>query len=905
MRVRLNSRKLAEIIAQSPMTQNRWAQKLSLSRGHLSDLINGRHVYPSPRTREKLLRGLGVEFEELFTIEMPAGASSPEEPPGWSISLPTVDFSNTGTVMTSLFWDIRNALRGLIRKPAYSLMVFLTLSLGLGLNATVFTLVSGILLRSLPFPEAQRIVVLYRTGDTEADVSIPDGEDLRKNVSSFQQLSLFIPYRQFDLVGEGDPVALPGSGVDQEFFSVMGVNPLLGRFPSPQENQPNGPKVVVIGAGLWERRFGSSADVIGKVLSLNEQRFTIIGVAPRELGMITPVELWLPLSLVAGFGLDNRGTNNLEALARLRPEASLQAANQELDQITRRLAEMYPTTNRTKILEAAPLQEYMVRDYKVSLLLLQASVFLVLLIVCVNLASLQLVRSTGRQGETALRLALGGTRFHLLTRPLTEVLALGGAGVVGAMLLSRLGVPLLLTLAPVQLPLFEQLVPDGRVFWFSALSALLVSVIVGLAPALLASKLPPAELLRGGLTRATTRKRHRLLLDSVVVAEVALAFLLVVGAGLLIRTLGALQDVQLGFETHDRLVASLSLPQSRYNEIGKQTNAFQGMLEQLDAQPGIESAAFVIGAPLAQYGSIGNRVRRRDRPDIPPGETPGARLRPVLGPYFATVGIRLLQGRNFQVGDREGSPPVAIVNQQAAERFWPDQNPIGQEIALGAQGPARWMEVVGVVSDVRGASLASDDSIAVYTPYRQRDQEWQAFGSLVIKCSPNVKGIEDEVKTAIWAVDPALPIPSIVTMDQLQTDAMAREFFLSRLLGIFALIAILVALQGVYAVLSFRVSQQRHEIGIRKALGASEFRVLWLIVSRGLLIILLGLGVGMLGAGGLSNLLNGLLYQVSPHDLETYSIAFAGMILASLLALAVPALRASRLSTVRILQAEG
>ncbi len=425
MRVRLNHKKLAEIIARSPLSQNRWAQKLSLSRGHLSDLINGRHVYPSPRTRHKILQGLGVEFDELFTLEMPRERSITREADSALLFSPP-GVNRQGNAMIFILWEIRKALRGLTRQPLFAVTVFSTLALGLGLNATVFTLINGMLLEPLPFPGAERIVVLTRPGDSEADVSILDGRDLREGVAALESLALFIPFRQYDLVGDGEPILLPGTPIEKDYFEVLGIVPVAGRFPSLEEHRPSGPAVAVMSDGLWERVFARSAQAIGASLTLSESPYTIIGVAPPEIALLTQSDLWIPIAKAAPETLNQRGTNNLEAIARLLPDASLETAVVQIDQISRSLAEAYPTSNRSKILTAVPLQEFMVQNFRSSLWLLQAAVVLVLLIICVNLASLQLVRSTRQQSETALRLALGGTRANLIVRPLTEALTPGG-----------------------------------------------------------------------------------------------------------------------------------------------------------------------------------------------------------------------------------------------------------------------------------------------------------------------------------------------------------------------------------------------------------------------------------------------------------------------------------------------
>lgn len=938
MKVRLKHQKLGRIIATSSMSQNRWALKLGLSRGHLSDLVNGRHLYPSARTRRKLLQRLDLEFDELFEIELPEPQGKAKQTRGRSPAGGKLDsagsgpaarghhvpsdgllldrpFSNSVLGTTSpgegagsmTFSQFRQSLRSAFTSATFALGVILTLALGIGCNTAIFSVISGVLLHPLHFPEAQQLMLLSRTGDTEADLSVPDGVDLRSRSTAFQDIALFLPFWQFDLVQKGRPERLIGSVVEPRIFKILGTRPLRGRVLREADNRPGAERVVVIGSGLWKRRFGRDPGIVGRKLILNDHPVTIVGVVASETDFLQEgVQLWTPVEAETPDFEKTRGSNNFEAIGRLKPGVSVSQASTQLEAITQRLAGEYPKTNQGKILQAVPLREWIVGSVRPFLLLLLGAVGLVLLIVCVNLANLQLVRSTRRAGEIGLRLALGGTRRGVVGQLLIETgILISIGGFLGA-LLADIGTRLLISWAPPQLPRVQEIGLDWRVLLFATGLTVTTLLVVGFLPALQSSNANPASLLRAGMRSLSERSRQRLL-NSFVVAEVALAFVLLVGAGLILRSLVNLQGVDLGFNPSRRLSINLVLPASRYGKLQNQTRAFQQILDRLQALPGVRSAAFVIGAPMRHWGAIGHRLDIKNHPLPEPGKVPSARNRPVLGNYFSTAGIRVIKGRALNGEDTATTQPVAVVNQAFVRQSFPDEDPIGKQIAwrLGSGSEdqkVQWMTIVGVVSDIKIGSLQGPDDPSVYTPYLQRLEGWQRFGTFVLDTRGEQTSLAEAIRQAVWSVDPTVPVPDITSLESLVSAAMARQRYVSWVLGLFSLIALAMALQGVYALLSYIVVQRRGEIGIRMALGARRADVLKLFLGRGLLLALTGIAGGLLGSLALIRFISSLLFGVASTDPLTYTMVGLGLLAAALAACYLPALRASTVDPMRTLR---
>lgn len=809
--------------------------------------------------------------------------------------------------MATLLQDLRLTLRLLVKSPLFTVVVLATLALGIGANTALFSVVNGVLLQALPFEDSDELMFLSRIGATvpEGDLSIPDGVDLRREASSFEEIALFLPSWAFDLTGDGDPERLEGVVAEPHLFAVLGIEPVLGRVFTEADNQPGGERVALISEGFWERRFGRDPDILGQTITLSDHPVTLLGVLPSEADFLEAgVDLWVPVAVETPWALEERGSNNFEGIARLAPEISRTQAAAELRGLTERLAEEYPRTNRSKILEPIPLLDLLVGQVRPALRVLLAAVGLVLLLACINLAGLLLVRSLGRRREIAVRLAVGAGHRRIFRQLLTEgmVLAIlgGAAGVLLAVWLQEL----LLAHVPVDLPRSAEIALDGRVLVFALALTGVTGIAMSLLPAWRILHADHGPLLRGGDPAGAGRDRQRLL-GALVVAEVALACLLLVGSGLLVRTFLNLQSTDLGFETAGVLTANVVLPESRYGTKEPQSAFFRRAVEELQTLPGVMAAASVIGVPLDSGFQIGHSVLLESAPDAPPDQQPGARSRPVVGDFFRTFRIPLVEGRPFTQDDDERGPRVAIVNRTFAEGVWPGETALGKRISwrLGDE-PPEWMTVVGVVEDIAGATPARPDAPAVYTPFLQRRVEWQRFGQLAVRVQGDPATFQKALQEAVWRVDPTVPLTRITSMEERRIQATAQQRFSAQLLGLFSLVALVLAVQGLYGVLAFVVAQRRRELGIRKALGAQRGDLLGLVLGRGAALIGAGLVLGLGGALFTSRLLEGLLFELAPFDPVTYLAAAALLAITAIAASWLPAHRATAVDPRVTLQEE-
>ncbi len=807
--------------------------------------------------------------------------------------------------MASFLRTLRHAGRRLARAPAFTVLTVLTLALGIGANSAIFSVVNGVVLSALPFPDSERLVFLPRQGDTEADVAIPDGRDLRAQTRSFDELALFIPYWAFDLTGGGEPERVIGSVVEPDYFRVLQTRPLLGRVLTDADNIEGGTAVAVISEGFWRRRFGEDPATVGRSVSLSDVPYTIVGIMPSEFDLFTiGTDVWVPVAVATPWALAERGTNNFEAIARLKAGVDLRGSQADITAVSERLAAEYPDTNQAKLLEVVPLRDFITRNARPILWIIFAAVALVLLIACVNVASLILVRATAREAEVAVRMAMGGSRARIAWSTMGEAILLALAGGALGVLVAVWGTDFLVAVGPEGLPRAGEIGLDRNVLGFTLALSLATALLFGFAPAAQAVRRDPAELLNRSGTRSSAGRGRLRFLNGFVISEMALALVLLIGAGLLVRSFLALRSVELGYQPERIITASLVLPESRYGDPEVQDVAFARMVEQLESEPGVEKGAFIIGAPLTGFGQIGNSLAFDDRPPPAPGERPGARIRPVVGDYFATMGVSILRGRAFTPDDRGDALPVAIVNESFAAEFWPDQDPIGKRVATLLTDEPHWLTVVGVAADVRQNSLAGPDVSTLYIPYPQRQMEWARFGTLVARGRGDPAALTDAIKRAVWAVDPTLPFDQIAAMDELISDSVAPQRFTAALLAAFAVIALLIAIQGIYGVLSYSVAQRRAEIGIRMALGASAPDVLRLVLRRGLVLSAIGLAIGLAVAVGLTRLLRGLLFEVTPLDPATYLLVSVTLVGTALLACAVPARRATRVDPLQTLRHE-
>jgi len=802
--------------------------------------------------------------------------------------------------------DLREAARLLRRSPGFATVAILTLGLGIGATTAIFSVVDAVLLRPLPYRDPEQLTFITRDGD----VSIPDGVDWRAASTSYQSIALFLRGWDFDLVGEGEPERLLGNVVEPEFFEVLGVQPLLGRAMVPSDNIVGGPRVALLHHSFWLRRFNGDSAIVGRTLLLSDHPTTVIGVLPPEADFLRlGVDIAVPVGVETPWAMNERGTNNFDAIGRLKPGATLAQGQAELRAITSRLAEEYPRTNGGKIVEPTGLLDFMVGTTRTTLYLVLAAVGLVLLVACVNLAGLLVARATGREAELAVRAALGAGRARVMRQVLTEGLLLGVAGGVLGVVIAWQGTRGLLALIPTDLPRAASAGLDLRILLVALALCVVSGLLAGILPALRLSRTDPATVLAGGRGAAGRGERHRAL-SALVAAEVSLAVVLLVGAGLLGRSFLALSSVPLGFEPEGVLVAGLVLPENRYSTPAPQTQAFNAIVDRLNALPGVDQAAFIVTAPLTPRGGIGNALVFDGRPEIGPDVRTGARSRPVIGDYFGSMRVPIIRGRAFTPADIAGAEGVAIINAELARQFFADRDPIGARIAwrdFGAGSPfaePRWMTIVGVAADVKATTLEEADVRAVYTPYNQRRDGWIRFGDLVLRTRGDPSALSQLLREAVWSVDPTLIPTGIEPMTARAARSSARHRFNALMVGSFALAALVLAMQGIYGIVSFAVGQRRRELGIRTALGARPGAIQGYVLRRHLAPVVVGVAIGMVASTALTRLTASVLYQVSPYDPASFLLSPVGLLVAAIFAAWLPARRAGRTEPVEVLRGE-
>jgi predicted permease len=783
--------------------------------------------------------------------------------------------------------------RALVRQPGFALGAILTLALAIGVNAAVFSVVNAALLRPLPFREPDRLSFLTREGD----VSIPDGVDWRAETRTFEEIALFLRRWNLDLTDDGDPERVFASVAEPSYFRILGTAPLLGRTLRADDDWIGAEAVAVLSESFWKRRFGGDASVLGRTLVLSGRTTRVVGVMPAAFDFLQDeVDLWItPAAAVPAF-VSERGTNNFDAIGRLRAGVSMEAARSEMAAITTRLAREYPRTNARKIVEPLPMHAFVTGPVRPALLVLLGAVLLVALGASANVAALLLARHVSRAGEHAVRLALGAGARDLARHVLAESLAISLCGTFVGVLLAAWGRDALLAMAPEGLPRAGTVPLDARVLAVTAALGLAAAVIAALLPALLAARTPPLALLAGAGRGSTGSALARQALSALVVGEVAVAGVLLVGSLLLVRSFLRLSEVPLGFEPRGVLTADVVLPESRYGTRPPQTRAVTEIVRRLGGAPGVESAAWVTTPPLDARGGLGGTILIEGR-SFAGEKQPGARVRFVHGDYFGTVRIPLVRGRGF-TGEDEAGRPVAVVNERFADLYWPEADAVGRRIAFRDFGDAAgpyWMTIVGVASDIKGRALAEPDQPSVYAPFLQRRIEWNRWGTLVVRAKSDPSAVVPAVRAAVRAADPDVPLQDVQTLPDKVRRAEAPQRFNARVVSVFGLLSVALALQGLYGLLSFVVERSRREIGVRMSMGARKDDVVRLVAGRGLRSVALGLAVGLPAAYAVARAASAVLFGVTPTDLPTYALAAFALAAGAASACLVPALRAARL----------
>ncbi|HVN06953.1 MAG TPA: ABC transporter permease [Bryobacteraceae bacterium] len=809
-----------------------------------------------------------------------------------------------------LLQDIRYGARCLSRTPAFTAVAVLTLALGIGASTAIFSVVNAVLLRPLAYSDAGRLVTIlhYGTGPV-ATANYIDWRDQSRSFTAMGAADFWTP----NLTNSDPPQHLHGMKVTQNLLPMLGIDPLLGRLFIPGEDRDGNEHEVILSYGLWQRAFNSDRTVLGKQVTLDGEGYTVVGVMPRAFHFApfwaTHAELWVPDAF--GDGIHDRGGNHLRVFARLKPGVTLKQGRAEMAAITGRLDRQYPATNRGVMVR--PLMENVVGNIETPLLLLLGAVGFVLLITCANVAHMLLARTSDRQREIAVRVALGAGRARMIAQFLAEHLLLAGMGAAAGLLLAFAGTKALVALSPAYIPRVETVAIDAHAALFLAAITLLTALAFGLAPALHAAAANLTAALKEGGRGDSDGARHNRLRSFLVASEFGLAFMLLIGAGLMIRSFLALQSIDPGFNPHHVLSMVVSVAGTREAEAHRREIFYRDLLQTIRKLPGVVSAGAINHLPLAgDQWDRGFAIEGRPKPR--PGEWPDAVYRIVMPGYFETMLLPLLAGRTISDMDDASAAPVVILNQRAARTYWPGENPIGKRIALNDDGPPRWMTVIGIVTDARQYFWAEKPDPEMYLPALQTPEflgeagsaaaPHMAYITLVVRTTGSPADAVAPIQQAVWAFDRSLPVSAALTMDAAVAEANAQPRFEMLLLGIFAAIALLLAAAGIYGVMNYAVARRTREIGIRMSLGANRAAVLWMVFHQAMLQTCVGAVAGIAGALALGRLMTKMLYGVQPFDPVTFGgVAFV-LVAAALIATYVPARRASRIDPMLALRSE-
>ena len=803
--------------------------------------------------------------------------------------------------MDTLLQDVRYGIRQLRRSPGFTVAAVLTLALGIGANTAIFSLVNGVFLRPLPYKDAGRLVFVAasnRIQGIKVDVtSYPDFTDWRAQNHVFSGLAAYRA-QYYDLSGGSEPERIRGVRVSEDLLPLLNEKPVLGRTFLPEEYQPGKNHVVLVSDGLWRRLFGSDPGLVGRTLKLNDEIYTVIGVMPPRFGFPPNEHPMLYAPLVSD---PNRNHGWLWVVGRLKPGTNLREAQVEMDTISHRLDQQYRRSNKGQGVNLLPLQEEVVGGLRPAFLVFVCAVGLVLLIACANVANLMLGRTTVRAKELTVRAALGASRRRLMQQLLTESALLSLLGGALGLLLAVWGVDVLVALMKNDLPIprLENIGIDGWVLGFAFLVSLLTGIIFGLAPALAASRVELNESLKEGSRSVPGSLRPVQLRSLLVVSEVALALVLLVGAGLMIRSFLLLSRVEAGVDTRNVLTLDFSLHESKYAQPQVRMDFLQQVAERVRNLPGVKSASWTSDLPLSgDTDRLGFSIA--GQPDPSPDQPRSADFN-VIGPgYFQTLGIPLVRGRDFTDHDTNAALGIAVINQAMVRRFWPDADPLGKQITIDRRN---WFSIVGVVGNVRQLGQASTPRPEVYLSYLQDPVFWP-YRTLIVRSAGDPLKLVGLVEQAVWSVNRDQPVSNIRTMEQVLADSVAQPRIFTLLLGVFAAQALALASVGIYSVVSYSVSQRTHEVGVRLALGAEQFDVLRLVIGQGMLLTGIGLGIGLAGAMALTRFLSSFLYGVRPTDPITFAVVALALAGVALLATYIPARRATKVDPMVALRYE-
>ena len=805
--------------------------------------------------------------------------------------------------MKNVWQDVRYGARSLLKKPGFTFVAVLTLALGIGANSTIFSFVNAILLRPLPYAQPERLVNLdensSKQGVASMGVSFPNFQDWREQNKSFEDIAAY-GEDTYTLTGGGaEPEQLPGARISSGLFEILGVQPLMGRTFRAEEDRPDNDTVVILSYGLWQRRFGGNPNVIGQSITMGNRPFTIIGVMPAGFRFPEVADIWKPLALDATKW--TRNDHGLAAIARLKPGVTLKQAQDDMNGVARRIEEANPVTNEGFGVSVANLRDSLVGDYRKALMILLGVVSFVLLIACANVANLLLARSAGRQKEIAIRATLGASRWRIIRQLITESLLLSAIGGVLGLVMAVWGIDLLLATIPIEFPFWMKFTLDGRVLGFTILISVLTGIIFGLAPALQASKIELNETLKEGGRSAGAATGHRRLRSLLVVSELALSLVLLTGAGLMMKSFMRLQQVNSGLNPNNVLTMTITLPQATYKEEEKRRAFYAQLLERVRSLPGVESAGAVSNLPLS--GSLwGRSLTVEGRPVLSVGEAPMINHVVVTPGYFRSMGIPLLTGRDIEETDSKDAPKVTVIDERLAREYWPNESPIGKRIRFGPpESNEPWHTIVGVVGEVKHQRLDRSTRKSVYVPFEQIPVRWM---TITARTTGDPLSLAGALRSQVRELDRDQPIADIRPMTEVIKRSVWQPRLYAILFAVFAVVALVLSSVGIYGVMSYAVSQRTHEIGIRMALGASTRDVLKMIVGQGMILTILGITLGLLGAFGVTRVMASLLFGVTATDPVTFVSVALLLGCVALLASYIPARRATRVDPMVALRYE-
>ena len=809
--------------------------------------------------------------------------------------------------METIRKDLLYALRMLARNPGFSAIAVLALALGIGANTAIFSVINAVLMKPLPYNHPEQLVKLW--GQFEGIgipgnrnwISAPEFEDIRRMNKSFSAVAV-IGGADANLTGIGQPERLSAATVSPDFFPLLGVQAQIGRVFLPEEGERGKGDVVILSHGLWQRRFGSDPRIVGSKIEINGHGYTVDGVMPAWFQYPPDIDIWAP-HVFSDDELSSRGGHQFEMLARVKPGLSPQQLRSDMDSVSNKIidgARDYPYRYyHFKVLTTPLLEEY-VGDIRTPLWIMMGAVGIVLLIACANVANLLLVRASAREREIAVRTALGASRGRLIRQLLTESTLLAFLGGIAGILLAWWGLRALIAVGQKSFPRLAVAEMDFWVLAFTLLVSIGTGVLFGIAPALQSARSVTHDALKEGGRSGTASAASQRLRSALVVAEIALSLILLIGAGLLLKSFARLMDVDPGFRPAGVLTMRLALPEERYTKPEQIRNFYRNVLDRVTKVPGVESAGAISNLPFTGNSSgtttVDSRVASGAQAE------PEADQRDVLPGFFEAMGVGLIRGRYFDARDNETTAPVAIIDETMAQTYWPNEDPIGQRLKPGGRESSNpWMRIVGVVKHVHFRTLESKSRVEVYFPHAQRPYSGMA---LVIKTPGDPLALAPSIQRHVLAVDPDQPVYKIATMQQLMADSVARRKLSMLLLAVFAGAALLLAAVGIYGIIAYTVAQRLHEMGIRMALGASRFDLIRLVLAQSLRTALTGIFVGLVGAAFLTRFLSSLLFSVRAGDPLTFGLVALGLIVIAMLASYVPARRATSVDPMNALRVE-